>query len=246
MHKLATWFHRTFSRNPLERELNPPLQLPVVFRPYQKNDFDSLSEIYDLNAPNRFPEDHKDTFIKFLTETENGIMIGELNGKPISCAGLVDHGSGVFMLCYGLVHPDYKGNRIGSTMTLLRIAATAKNSPPEAVLTSLINAVPSSISFYEQLGFQKFGIWKEIDGKKYPSAVARYYTFCAMRIEDTFRRRKLLIQGEFLPAISRREVAEFVHDEFGNQTLTVKSIEQTGANIASTDTTQNKNRTPAN
>lgn len=199
MHKLTTWFRRAMASTSIERELYPPLELPVVFRNYSPSDFASLVEIHDLHAEGRFPAGSRADYVIYLNSIEQGTIVAELNGRIIGTAGLNQVGEGIFVLCYGLIHPDFQNRRIGSTLTLLRIAATAGHVP---VVHAMIFAVPQSIPYYSRFGFIESGKWKGCDGKHYPSAISSYHNFVAVRISDELKKRGINIVGGFQPKVS--------------------------------------------
>jgi ribosomal protein S18 acetylase RimI-like enzyme len=196
--KLRTWLNRQLAVTDLERMLYPPLRLPVTFRRYEDKDFEALLKIYELNAPGRFPEKSLYDFVKYLRSGQQGIIVGELDGKAICTGGLIQSGENIFILCYGLIHPEYQRQRIGSTMALLRIAATGRKESWQFVYT-MINAVPASIPYYKQFGFTDAGIWLDRDGKSYPSAMVVYQVNVAKRVAAELSLRGVKVQGGLEP-----------------------------------------------
>lgn len=233
MRKLVTWLRRSFARTDWDRELDPPLFLPVKFRPYEKRDYPALMDIFRIVSPGRFPEGEDTRFGTFLDETENGILVGELGGKAISCAGLVQMGPGIFNFCYSLIHPSYHGKRIGSTMTLLRVVAAGAASKPGTLHYALIFALPDSLSFYRRFGFKDYGTWTTPDGQEFPAAVSSFYTETAKNIYDIYRWRNLRVKEGFKPAISKNAVVRLAKDSLGKNCVVFEPIEQTEGGTAS-------------
>lgn len=206
MRKLITWIRRRNATCGLTRELNPPLLLPVTFRAYEPRDFDPLMSVYQLNAPGRFPAGQEDQFSSCLKKEPNGIFVGELNGKTICCAGLVKHGPDIYTFCYGLVHPQFHRQRIGSTLTLLRILATGFGDKADTLKYAMINAVPSSLSFYQRFEFRERKTWGEFEGLKYPHASLLYTTPIIREIAAIYKWRKIKIQGGFQPSLDPKQL----------------------------------------
>ncbi len=219
LRKMVTWIRRKNAVSGLDRELDPPLRLPVKFRPYEKRDFDPLMEVYKLNAPGRFPPDNEMEFAEYLQTLDKGLVVGELKGKTICCGGLIRMGTGIYTFCYGLIHPQYQRQRIGSTLTLLRVAAT-RGDQLGTINYALINAVPTSMPFYRRFDFTEYGTWTAKDGETYPSACMLYYVDMAHRIDSILRWRRIKIEGQFEPSVNKDYKLKIVKDDKGNTSLT--------------------------
>jgi len=202
-------FHLPAGLAELDRELLPPLRLPVTFRAYENRDFDVLLKIYDLNAPNRFPENHREHFVNHLRSGPGGILVGELEGRVICTGGLSQCGPCLYALCYGLIHPEYQRQGIGTAMALLRLGATAEGESA-TIHYAVIFAVPTSISFYQRLGFTEGWSWLTLRGKKYPSGAMAYTVTTARRVAAGLAERGMVIQGGFEP---HREIVWEIQEE---------------------------------
>jgi GNAT superfamily N-acetyltransferase len=221
--RLRIWFQRQLAITPMERMLYPPLRLPVTFRVYEDRDFDELLKIYELNAPGRFPEKSQEDFVRYLRSGQKGILVGELNGKAICTGGLIQSGENIYTLCYGLIHPEYQGQRIGSTMALLRLAATGQGEPWKSVY-ALIFAVRASIPYYQQFGFTESGTWPAPDGKSYPCAVVGYRVSAARRVGAELKQRSHVIEGGFEAHQHRILVTAIRPNEKGQEMLHFDAI----------------------
>jgi GNAT superfamily N-acetyltransferase len=236
--RLRIWFQRQLAITPMERMLYPPLRLPVMFRVYEDRDFDDLLKIYELNAPGRFPEGSHEIFVNYLRSGQKGIFVGELNGKAICTGGLIQNGEDIYTLCYGLIHPEYQGQRIGSTMALLRLAATGRKESWEFVYT-MIYAVPASIPFYQQFGFSDAGQWQCRDGKSYPSAMVVYQVNVAKRLTAELTQRGWKIHGGFEPHQQRTMVTVIRPNERGQKEVHFEWVNQSRAEGKSSDASGN-------
>ncbi len=231
MRNLLTWIRRKCARSGLDRELEPPLRLPVLFRTYESRDFDSLMDIYRLNAPGRFPAGDEARFAAFLQAGPDGIIVGELEGKPVCCAVLELSGKNIFTFCYNLIHPDYQGQRLGTTLTLLRVAATGVGNKPGVVHHALVFTVPAAMSYYQRFDFKEYGTWTSSDGQEHPAAVLAYDTQLTWDIAGVLKWRKIEIKGDFKPAISQAGEAKFTKDELGKKCIRFAPWPQSATNV---------------
>jgi len=216
LQQLTTWVRRKSALSELDRELHPPLKLPVVFRTYTGKDAASLLHIHDLLAPAHFPAKSQAAFAAYLESHRDGIIVGELRGKPICCAGLEQIGSGIYNFSYGLVHPDYHRQRIGTTLALLRVVASAKDKGKNKLrLYATLGSTPTSLPFHQKLGFKESGTWTGPDGHPYPRATLAYHTTMAQYLQGVFRWRKIEIQGDFRPYVHEQPLARIVRDKQG-------------------------------
>src|SRR6266481_148181 len=111
-----------FAPTLLEAQLYPPLERKVSFRLYDMRDFDACLAIYLRNESGRFPENHRPRFEEYLRKEKKTLIIAEYNSKVVGYGGLNLGAPNVAVLCYGIVEPEFQRQRIGSTLTLLRIA----------------------------------------------------------------------------------------------------------------------------
>ncbi len=224
MRALLTWVRRKFAYTDLDRELNPPLLLPVQFRAYEDRDFLRLMSLYRLNAAGRFPEGDEQAFAAHLKQPQNGMLVAEFRDKLIGCSGLTQLGKNIYTLCYGLVHPDYQKHRIGTTMTLLRVGRTGIGKP-DTMIHLLIFALPASLTFYRRFGFTDQGKWTASDDQEYPFAALSYPAHQARHIDSILHFREVRIRGEFKPAVSRTMSASIGTDGLGREIFKLETPE---------------------
>jgi len=175
--------------------------------------------LYRLNAPAHFPAGDEARFAAFLHAVPNGIIVGELAGKPVCCAGLERSGKNIFTFCYNLIHPDYQGQRLGTTLTHLRVAASGIGNKAGVVHHAIVFTVSASQSFYHRLGFVDYGTWKASDGQEHPAAVLAYDTQLTWDIAGVHKWRKIQIKGDFQPALSQAGEVKFTKDELGKDCI---------------------------
>jgi predicted N-acetyltransferase YhbS len=205
------------ARTPLETHLFPPLSLPIVFRPYRDEDFDSCISIYRKNEPGRFPEGHAPAFEKFLRSNPKTCIVAELESKVIACASMTCEAPDLAMLLYGLVDPQYQGSRIGSTLTLLRLAQLP---PGPTKILVLICAVNASMPFYRRFGFKQYGEWKAAeDGKDHPAAVLSLSHWELQRLKEALERRRMRVAGKLTLYPSQNIRGEVIYVPEGAQIM---------------------------
>jgi len=224
MRALLTWIRRKVAYTDLDRELNPPLLLPVQFRVYEERDFHKLMSLYRLNSAGRFPEGEEVAFAAHLRRPQNGMIVAEVHGRIVGCSGLMQLGKGIYTLCYSIVHPDYQRQRIGTTMTLLRVARTAIGYS-STVHHILIFAVPASMSFYHRFGFVDQGTWMASDGTEYPFAALSYPVHIARQVDEVLKWRDIYIRGQFRTPPSPLLEAHIGSDGLGGETFKLQTVE---------------------
>lgn len=192
MNRFSEFIYRYFLSNCIHKNLYPEPTLSFSIREYQESDRIEVLEIYNKNAKDRFPENHFKKFEEFLDNQEKSYYVVELpTNQVIASGGLINFGSNLHALCYGLVHPDYQGQRVGSTLTLARLVLASKNN---GINISLIHSVPKSIKFYEKFGYAYKFDWFEEKGVKYPSAVLIYGHMATIPISAILKKRGHQIQ----------------------------------------------------
>ncbi|HEY1174313.1 MAG TPA: GNAT family N-acetyltransferase [Verrucomicrobiae bacterium] len=223
MRALLTWVRRKFAYTDLDRELNPPLLIPINFRACEEKDYPRLMALYRLVSAGRFPEGDEKAFAAHLRQPENGMIVAEIQGKIIACSGLLRLGPNIYTLCYGLVHPDYQKDRIGTTMTLLRVGRTGIGKP-DTMNHLLIFALPASLTFYRRFGFQDQGKWLASDDKEYPFAALSYTSYIARHIDSILQWREVRIRGNYKVPLSRTMEASLGTDGLGRESYQIDTI----------------------
>jgi len=185
-----------FARNELEAQLYPALEQAVRFRAYQPADHDACVEIYRRNEAGRFPEGSIKEFKSYLQTENKSLIVAEVDARPVGYGGISLQGPDCTCLCYGIVHPDFQGKRIGTTLTILRIAQIATQPKGNYFV---IYAVDASAPFYSRLGFHFTMQWKAEDQKIYPAGILAVPAASHKKIKSTLEQRGVRIHGEFAP-----------------------------------------------
>ncbi len=182
-----------FARTLLEAKLYPPLTREVLFRVYRPDDFGACLTIYRKNEPGRFPESQRSKFEEYLANEEKTLIVAECDSMVVGYGGINLLGQSAATLCYGILEPEFQKQRIGSTLTLLRIALLPTRRCGAFVL---IFAVDASMRIYQRFGFVEKGLWKAEDGKDYPIGFLHVPVDSLGRVKSTLAKRRLRIQGE--------------------------------------------------
>ncbi|HSI11437.1 MAG TPA: GNAT family N-acetyltransferase [Chthoniobacter sp.] len=167
------WLRRLFSTSKVADDLAlHPADghiKPLRIRSYTPNDFAACREFYVLNEPGRFPEGVLPEFEKSLQSERSIYLVAEKDGVLCGCGGVViieQHGRAA--LCFGLVHPEYHKQGIGTALLLARIAIL-----PEDQWFVTLSPVPASRSFYERFNFREFTRFQGTGGVIMPLHYAR-------------------------------------------------------------------------
>ena len=141
-----------------------PLPKEYVVRLWNPEDTQACLEIYQMNAPGRFPPEVEQEFEKVLKRDNGSMLVLEHKGRIVACGGTsLDGSQGT--LIYGLINPEFQRKGVGRLLLLSRLARF--NGPPVVVQ---IHAVEDSIGYYERYGFVRFSLWHSQNGDAHPSA----------------------------------------------------------------------------
>lgn len=158
---------------------------PLTFRRFEAADLPRCLELYSLNKPARFPDlppggDYETSLRSGRLYT----LVAEKAGRLIASGSIVRYANTIFAtLCFGLVHPEYHGQGMGTSLLFCRLALLKPSEPDHAVL---IFAVSHSIGFYRRFAFVPVRSWKDKHGCEHPSGL------CHVTGRDIVRCRKLL------------------------------------------------------
>ena len=149
---------------------------PITFRRYRESDLDGCVNLYDLNAPGRFPT-LDPPYRTALASGRIYTLVAEMDGKLIAAGSVSYHRPQEFLddnvatLSFGLVHPDHHSKGIGTALVLARLALL---KPSQEYYFVLIFAVNRSMGFYRRLGFHDAGKWKDCNGEEHPFATLEF------------------------------------------------------------------------
>ena len=166
-------YHHVRGSNPLHPMVWMGRLTAIVFRRYQAADLEACVRLLDLNAPGRFPT-LDPSYSSILASGNLYTIVAEKNGQVVAAGslqyvrphGFINRKAGV--LCFGLVHPEYQNQGIGTALVLARFALMKAS---EEYYSVLIFAVQKSIGFYRRFGFHETEPWKDTEGQGHPSAM---------------------------------------------------------------------------
>lgn len=128
----------------------------VTVRRATMHDLDACRELYELNAPGRFPAGYLEEFSRSFASPETLYLIIERDGRLVATGGIArphQMPAGCSLL-YGLVHPEHHRQGLGTTLLLARLSALG---PPPGVWWVFLSSAGDSASFYERFGFRHYG-----------------------------------------------------------------------------------------
>jgi len=181
-----------FARTSLESQLYPAVSKKVTFRPYRPDDYDACLAIYVKNEAGRFPNGYRQKFEQYLRKDRKNFIIAERESRIAGYGGLTLVAPNVAILCFGIVAPEFQRQRIGSTLTALRVALL---EPQESGAFAVICAVNSSMPIYRRFGFVEASHWKSEDGAKHPVGFLRLPILLLNRLKLTLHRRGQCVRG---------------------------------------------------
>ena len=126
---------------------------PVQIRLYAAEDFAACRELYVLNEPSRFPPDVLQDFERSLQMDNSLTLVMVKDGLICGCGGVgirQESVASVGWLSFGLIHPNYQAQGLGTTMLLARLSLL-----PDHVRYVALAPVPASRSFYERFNFRE-------------------------------------------------------------------------------------------
>jgi ribosomal protein S18 acetylase RimI-like enzyme len=93
------------------------------FRRFEPEDIAKCLDLYTRNEPGRFPAGVKEDYATLLSEQSTYVLVAEKDGRLVASGGLFYYSrKNMAGLCFGLVHPQFQGTGIGTTMVLARLA----------------------------------------------------------------------------------------------------------------------------
>lgn len=189
---MLTWLQRKTARNQLETQLFPRLTLEASFRAYEEKDRDACLDIYHKNAPGRFPDDDGRHFEEYLDLPHKALIVAEVDSRVAGFGGLTLEGPNVATLCYGIIDPAWQRQRLGATLTLLRITLLP---PAEDGFWLFIHTLEPALPVYRKFGFIECGKWQSKEEADHPSAVLHIPWYSRDRIKATLAKRGIAIQN---------------------------------------------------
>lgn len=152
--KLRKLLHRlVYGRYLLDLDrISRPLPACTI-REYEDSDFAKCCQIYDLNAPGKFPKDSDDVFRKELLANDTLRFVVMLDNDLIGTGGIsiAEYTDSLqsAILSFGLIHPEYQSKGIGTALLAYRCSIL----PRKNWSVSMTSAGNGTELFFKKLGF---------------------------------------------------------------------------------------------
>lgn len=192
---LVTTLKRLFlAHSTIEAQLYPALRLPVRFRNFTSADYERCVSIYRQSEAGRFPASDGKSFEGCLRREPESFIVAELDSRVVGFGGVHLLSSETAVLFYGMVDVAEQRQRIGVTLTLLRLAQLP---PQPAGYFVFIFAVEASINIYERLGFIRMPEgWPDEEKKLHPIGLLQVSSPTLAKIKSTLMRRGVRFDGK--------------------------------------------------
>jgi len=138
---------------------------------YKAEDFQECRELYVLNESGRFPPDGLPEFEATLRRAASLFLVAKKDGRICGCGGVAIRQSPTARaawLCYGLVHPKYQNQGLGTTLLLARLSLIPHHVPFVGM-----TVVAASRGFYERFNFREVKRFTHSSGIELPIHFAR-------------------------------------------------------------------------
>ncbi len=123
-----------------------------MIRPYTNKDRKRLLQLLRLNTPKYFNHSEEKDFILYLDHHLENYFVLEQNDIVVSAGGFNTFDEGKTMrLAWHIVHPDYHGQGLGTTLTQYRINSIKKIPTVQLIVVRTSQLV---YPFYEKMGFE--------------------------------------------------------------------------------------------
>jgi ribosomal protein S18 acetylase RimI-like enzyme len=170
-------YHFLKGPNPLNPSVWKGRLSPLTFRRFVSQDRAQCLELYALNEPGRFPKGVAHVYEESLDRGSSYFLVAERDGQIVASGGVSYYTrEDLVVLCFGLVHPSFHGQGIGTALLLARLALLKADKPNYHVL---IFAVEKSVGFYRRFGFKEYPSWIDPQGEIRPSG---YLIFSGKKI----------------------------------------------------------------
>src|ERR1041385_5502612 len=179
-------YHFLKGPNPLNPSVWTGRLSPLTFRRFVSKDLPQCRELYALNEPGRFPRGVAQQYEKSLIADSAYYLVAERDSHIVTSGGIsYFRREDMAVLFFGLVHPRYHGQGIG---TALLLACLALLKPNRARYHVFIFAVEKSIAFYRRFGFRDFQGWQDAHGDTHPSGHLLFTSYeircCRVLLQD--------------------------------------------------------------
>lgn len=153
---------------------SPTKELPECdIRSLRDSDVETCERIYQLNESARFPPGYFPRFSDWLRNRRALILVAE-SGEVVRGVGGLTVGMQaehyVAVLSFGMIHPSYQRQGLGTTLLLARLALLR---PPTGMAVATMTNVGGSETFYRRFGFRQYHTSIEPAGNKFKHSAVR-------------------------------------------------------------------------
>ncbi len=123
-----------------------------LIRPYVTQDKSILIDLLRLNTPKYFGIEEENDFILYLENEIESYFVVEENQQIVGCGGInlnLEKRFGI--ISWGIIHPDFQGQKIGSELLKYRIEFLKRAYDLEKIIVRTSQLV---FRFYEKHGFE--------------------------------------------------------------------------------------------
>ncbi len=124
----------------------------TLIRPYDTNDKSLLIDLLRLNTPKYFSVEEENDFVRYLDSEIESYFVIEKNQQIVGCGGInLNLEKRIGIISWGMIHPDFQGQKIGSELLKYRIDFLKRAYYLEKIVVRTSQLV---FRFYEKHGFE--------------------------------------------------------------------------------------------
>lgn len=121
-----------------------------MIRRYSKNDKKTVLDLLVLNVPKYFAPEEEQLFSAYLDEKIEDYFVYEKNGEILAAAG-INYEKSAATLSWGMVHPGFHAQGIGTEITKYRIEYIKNNVKFKKII---VRTSQLTYKFYKKMGFR--------------------------------------------------------------------------------------------
>jgi [ribosomal protein S18]-alanine N-acetyltransferase len=136
----------------VDENKNHILAVNFSIRKFRSSDKYSVLELLKLNTPEYFAPQEEADLVYFLDTKADHYFVVEVNNRIVGSGGFTfseDQDTGI--ICWDILHPQYKGRSIGTSLVKHRIN---KLKEFDHVRSIIVRTSQLAYKFYEKQGFK--------------------------------------------------------------------------------------------
>jgi len=189
-------------RRDVDVDLAEGRMTPIELCAYKAEDFQECRELYVLNESGRFPPNGLPEFEATLRKGTQLFLVTKRDGLICGCGGVAIRQASTgcaAWLCYGLVHPKYQNQGLGTTLLLARLSLIPNHVPWVGM-----TPVAASRGFYERFNFREVKSFTHPSGIELPIHFARLSPSILFYCENLLANAGVVLPGNLpdMPVIS--------------------------------------------